>query len=78
MKRLPYEYVIHHAFEIYNQAALAPDWKTSDYLRQYYIFIFACGWTDFELRRELMIRIDAAWEPIIRHMQKVRNIKRFN
>lgn len=75
MKRLPYEFVAAHAARLFDQVATAPDWEAMFYLEQYYIFIFTCGWTDQELDQEMLRRIDAAWDAIIRNQSKVRRLK---
>lgn len=62
MARLPYEVVALEADRIIVRMALAPTLQLSlKYWRRYIDFITACGWTDRELDKETLRRIDRNW-----------------
>lgn len=62
--KLPYDSIAMEADRLIMLAVVAPYPRT--YLDQYHDFLMACGWTDLELDRETLRRIDAAWERLHR------------
>lgn len=74
MNRLPYEFVVSRAEEIFERAINAPDWEAMSYLERYFIFLKVCGWNDLDLYREMLRRIDLAWEAIVRNKNEIKRI----
>ena len=71
---MPYEFVAGYAEQLFEQIVSVPQWETTFYLEQYYLFLSACGWTDQALDREMLHRVDITWDVIARSH---RNIKSF-
>ena len=75
MTRLPYEFVVPRAEEIFERVLNAPDWEAMSHLERYFIFLTVCGWTDLDLYSEMLRRIDIAWDSIIRNQNKIKRIR---
>ena len=68
MVRIPYELVALEADRIIVRMVLSPNLRMVDYYWDLYInFITACGWTDRELDKETLRRIDANWYERLRY-----------
>ena len=61
--KLPYEYIVEHAFHLIDlMACLDGAPITSTLLDEYNDYLIASGWSNFEFDNELISRIDSSWE----------------
>lgn len=69
MPRIPYEIIVVEADRLIVRMVIAPTSRQADYYWELYLgYIAACGWTDRELDREMLRRIDLAWENLRRQL----------
>jgi hypothetical protein len=62
MYKVPYDMIAMEADRLVILTIISPQ----TYLAQYYDFLMACGWTDWEFDLETLRRVDAIWERIYR------------
>lgn len=62
MFRLPYEKVIIEADYLSDKVLLCSEWEEMDCYLQYLLFVSAVGWTELELDKETLKRIDMGWD----------------
>jgi hypothetical protein len=68
MHRLPYELVAIEVDRLMFRMMLAAPWEMQHYWDLCALYIEACGWTEREFDREMLRRIDAAWESFRRQL----------
>lgn len=68
MGRVPYDVVVIEADKLWLRMVIAPTWDSYHHWDVYTAFIEACGWTEREFDREMLRRIDLAWDNIRRQI----------